>query len=149
MIAKARRQLVGFYHALGTLLGEWNKAASSVRIHTRVFIACMAAGIMLSLGVSLVVRARRDEPAGAERRSFSHLLGTTAPQFQLPSLETGVMGWSDKLVGDAAVLYFTDSRCPACDEAYPYLKRVSGQVRLLIVGVGSRDTLRKKWAVPR
>ena len=142
---------MGFCRALGidsmrALLGARDKTASPVRIHTRVFVACTAAGIILSLCVSLIVRPHRDKPTGAGRTPFSHLLGSNPPPFQLPSLETGTMGWSGELVGDATVLYFTDSECPACDEVYPYLKEASSRIRLLIVGVGNRDALKQKLA---
>lgn len=101
----------------------------------------LTCGALAALCVSLGVRLF-GHPPGLQVDPLADLLGTKVPRFEISGLDLGEVS-PDSMGGDPYVLYFTSTDCDACDSTYPILKNASSKIPLLIVGIGSRVSLRK------
>ncbi len=103
----------------------------------------VVAGVLLALCISVVVRLETGYPPGVPPRPFAKMLDRPAPSFEIEGLDGGPVS-TRTVSGSEWLLFFTNSRCGACDAAYPALKKVAGELPVIVVGIGDRQVLRDK-----
>ena len=106
----------------------------------------MVAGVLMALCIGVAVRMETGYPPGAPPLPFAKLLGKPAPSFELKSLDGMQVSSQTVSANSDWLLFFTNSGCGACDAAYPALKKVVGQLPVIVVGIGDRQVLRDKLA---
>lgn len=117
---------------------------SMTRHRLRVFLLCALFGVLVSFAISVSVRVVRGHAPGLPPSRLAHFVGTPIGDFLLPKLKTDEkISWQD-LNGDYRLIFFSDSRCSACDRAYPSLADASKLIPVLVIGKGDRGILSEK-----
>ena len=108
--------------------------------HRARWIALSAGAVVVVLAIVLATQVGTDPRADANK---SHLLGQTAPAYDLPTLEGGRVRSSD-LAGKVVIVNFWNSWCIPCQQEHPalteFFRRHAGDPGFAMVGIVRDDT---------
>jgi peroxiredoxin len=100
--------------------------------------------MLVALAVGVGARLETGAPPGLPPKPFAHLLGRSAPSFEVEGLEGPSVSLQSANGAASWLLVFTDAACKVCDATYPSIEKATHQLPVVLIGSGDRQLLKTK-----